>query len=447
MATRTQAQGAELLALLDEAPTGFWVLREGRVVYATRACGEWLACRCTAFGVVERLPDGACATWCEQVRQAAAECERTGSAVVRIEPPFAGSGASALEVTLRSARLDGEALVVGSVRELTRDERSVPQVGWLARHDALTGLPNRALLLERANMLIRSSRQHRQPFALLMVDLDGFKAVNDGAGHAAGDRVLTLAAQRFLDAVREADTVARLGGDEFSVLMPGTETVAGAALVAERLFGALDQPILIGERNFRIGCSIGIALFPEDGATAENLLLHADAAMYAAKRAGGGRYFNHGEPAVAALLQSRPLAQPAPRWSEETLLGEPELDSDHEQMLELLGQVIALTREGQRTFETMKEARDLLGRVAVDCERHFALEESLLRLDIVANGEAHRRAHQSYLANLNRLVNDFEAQVAGVVPMVDSLVDHIMTMDRGSLASLSSSGAGGLTAN
>lgn len=161
----------------------------------------------------------------------------------------------------------------------------------LAHHDALTGLPNRRLLFQRITHELAVAERSSTLGALLFIDLDHFKTLNDARGHGVGDAVLIEVAQRLRSHLREIDLVARLGGDEFVALLPmlGEQRERGAlnaSTVAEKLRSALAQPIVVREEVYRLSASIGIALFPEDGSAAEDLLKHADTAMYQAKAEG-----------------------------------------------------------------------------------------------------------------------------------------------------------------
>ncbi len=151
-----------------------------------------------------------------------------------------------------------------------------------AFHDALTGLPNRTLLYERIQLAVAASERDEKPVAIILLDLDHFKEVNDTLGHAVGDKLLQKLAPRIKQCVREADTLARLGGDEFSAVLP-TAGERDAILVAEKLRHAIEQPIKINGQFISIGASMGIAIFPHHGKDAETLLQHADIAMYQAK--------------------------------------------------------------------------------------------------------------------------------------------------------------------
>ncbi|WP_310702067.1 putative bifunctional diguanylate cyclase/phosphodiesterase [Burkholderia multivorans] len=174
--------------------------------------------------------------------------------------------------------------------DISEQKALAAKIEQLAFYDPLTGLPNRALFLDRLKQALASAQRHGQRVALLFLDLDRFKEINDTQGHVFGDRALIEIARRFQAALREEETLARLAGDEFVVIAMGANQSA-AALIAERLQKALAEPLAINGRFFTLKASIGIAFYPEDGSTAEELLKHADIAMYRAKAAGGGYRF------------------------------------------------------------------------------------------------------------------------------------------------------------
>jgi diguanylate cyclase (GGDEF)-like protein len=174
-------------------------------------------------------------------------------------------------------------------RRVQRRERDAQKrVEWLAHFDLVTGLPNRALLGDRLSQETARARRNEQHFAVLLFDLDQFKAVNDTWGHSAGDRVLTIAAERARRCMRASDTVGRLGGDEFLAILPETNE-QGAVAVAEKLRAALSAPYPLDKADAHVGVSVGVSLFPEHGADPEELQRAADAALYAAKREGKDR--------------------------------------------------------------------------------------------------------------------------------------------------------------
>jgi diguanylate cyclase (GGDEF)-like protein/PAS domain S-box-containing protein len=156
----------------------------------------------------------------------------------------------------------------------------------LALHDALTNLPNRTLLNDRIQQAIAKAARLGERFATMFIDIDGFKEVNDRLGHAVGDHVLKAAAELLLKEVREGDTVGRLGGDEFIIVLGPIVNDADVRAIGARILAALQAQIVVGPHTANIGASIGIAFFPDHGRTPEQLLLAADQAMYAAKRAG-----------------------------------------------------------------------------------------------------------------------------------------------------------------
>lgn len=177
---------------------------------------------------------------------------------------------------------------VGVFSDITEEKAESARLAWTASHDALTGLPNRALLRDRLDRALSRMHRGRNGVAVLFVDLDGFKPVNDRHGHLAGDMLLQGVAERLQGCVRETDTVARIGGDEFVVLSTDAPDEAAAATVAAKVLDALAVPFDLGTAQARVGASIGIALAPRNGDDVDRLLDAADAAMYDAKRAGKG---------------------------------------------------------------------------------------------------------------------------------------------------------------
>ncbi|HKW39389.1 MAG TPA: EAL domain-containing protein [Burkholderiales bacterium] len=176
--------------------------------------------------------------------------------------------------------------VAGSVTDISVYKENEQRLLHLADHDTLTGLPNRRIFLERLARGIERAAGASGTLAVLFVDLDRFKRINDVFGHEAGNVVLHEAARRIGGSVREDDTVSRLGGDEFTVLLEGVETTAGVCTVADRIRAELRRPFPVAESEVYISASIGIALFPRDGTSAEELLKRSDVAMYQAKKNG-----------------------------------------------------------------------------------------------------------------------------------------------------------------
>jgi diguanylate cyclase (GGDEF)-like protein/PAS domain S-box-containing protein len=176
---------------------------------------------------------------------------------------------------------------VGFVQDLTEQVEAKKRIETLAHTDSLTGLPNRGLLIQRAQLLLTMSQRQGEPCGVLFVDLDRFKNVNESFGHRVGDQVLIEVAHRLRACLREVDTLSRLGADEFVAFLQEADAF-GAEIAARRIIAALNQPFVVQDMDFSLGCSIGIALFPEDGHTVDDLIQCADTAMQGVKDRGRG---------------------------------------------------------------------------------------------------------------------------------------------------------------
>jgi len=209
-------------------------------------------------------------------------------------------------VQLREAN---EQLVVATVRAQTMAdaaEQTTVQMAYMAEHDFLTGLPNRALLSDRLAQSIALAQRYGKKVALMYLDIDHFKHINDSLGHAVGDRLLQSVAKRLQACVRLSDTVSRQGGDEFVVLLTEVEQAQSAILSAEKLIKAMSRPCLVDGQRLHVTLSIGISLYPDDGKDAETVIRNADTAMYQAKKSGRNKFqvFTPGMNALAATRQS-----------------------------------------------------------------------------------------------------------------------------------------------
>jgi len=169
-------------------------------------------------------------------------------------------------------------------------EKQTQLLNYQANHDSLTQLPNRSLFLDRLEQSIASSKRNEEKFALLFIDLDQFKKINDSLGHHIGDEVLIESANRLSHALRDEDTLARLGGDEFTIILKNISDPKGAAVVAQKIVDLIKQPIIINTHRLYISTSIGISIYPDDSSSKENLLKFADTAMYKAKEEGRDNY-------------------------------------------------------------------------------------------------------------------------------------------------------------
>jgi len=199
---------------------------------------------------------------------------------------------SAIEDSAAPIR-DREGRVVGGVivfRDVGEAQALARRMSYVAQHDVLTELPNRMLLNDRLSQAMGMAQRHHKKLAVLFVDLDRFKTVNDSLGHATGDAVLQSVAKRLREALRDTDTVSRQGGDEFVILLPEINTAQDADRVAKKLLATLAEPQMAGGSAVPVTASIGISVYPEHGQDAESLVHCADMAMYEAKRSGGGNY-------------------------------------------------------------------------------------------------------------------------------------------------------------
>jgi diguanylate cyclase (GGDEF)-like protein/PAS domain S-box-containing protein len=194
------------------------------------------------------------------------------------------------EVCLTALTLSGRRTLLATVRDITDRKVAEERVQYLAYYDALTGLPNRTLLQDRLFKALAGARRQKDKVALLFLDLDGFKNINDSLGHSVGDLLLQEVAERLKIWGRERDTVARLGGDEFLIMLTSVENSADIAVAAERLMKAMTAEFVVQGHSFSVSCSIGVSIFPEHGTDCETLIKNADAAMYGAKENGRNNF-------------------------------------------------------------------------------------------------------------------------------------------------------------
>ena len=300
LAERTQAEAGRLRRFADASFEGILFLRNGVVIDANAAV-------CALFG-----------------RQRAALLGRPLGALLQLPAP---SGAITTDgtaeadlvdatghrrpVELLSRSLGGAADTdcVVAVRDLTDRKQAEERIQYLAHHDGLTGLSNRVLFRDRLTHALSVAERTGHGLALLCLDLDGFKAVNDLLGHPVGDLVLIEAANRMAVCLRDSDTVARLGGDEFAIVQSFSEQPRGAAGLADRVVRLLAEPFEVGGHRVDIGTSVGIALYPSDAHTPETLLRNADLALYRAKHDGRGVYRFFEQQMDERLQQRRVLEQ------------------------------------------------------------------------------------------------------------------------------------------
>jgi diguanylate cyclase (GGDEF)-like protein len=236
----------------------------------------------------ERGGDGSA----RNLAQLSEETDGLLSRLVRLRQNLAEIRQAMNEAKAQSALAEAnEQLALAALHAESVAETAVSELGALARsgqRDPLTGLPNRLLMLDRLESAIATARRHETRIAVLFLDLDNFKRINDTLGHAIGDEALKLAARRLQSAVRDSDTVSRHGGEEFLVLLPDISQASDAASIAQKLLAALAAPARAGGHRLQLSASVGITIYPEDAEDAQTLISRADTAMYRSKRRGPG---------------------------------------------------------------------------------------------------------------------------------------------------------------
>jgi len=195
-----------------------------------------------------------------------------------------------LEINVAEMELEGLKHFVGIVRDITERKRAEGELTQMALYDHLTGLPNRTNFFDKLEFSLSHARRNKSVLALLFIDLDGFKKVNDTFGHTMGDHLLEEVAQRLRASIRESDTVARMGGDEFTIILNNLQDIEGASCMAEKLIKAINQPIDLDGNTCNVGASIGIAVYPDHDGNINDLINAADSAMYQAKANGKNKY-------------------------------------------------------------------------------------------------------------------------------------------------------------
>ena len=214
-----------------------------------------------------------------------------------------------LEINLREAQTLGSTLFIVSLYDLTEQKCNEEQLIHLAYHDSLTGLPNRILFMDRLAQTIARAHRNHELTAVLYIDLDHFKQVNDTLGHAVGDLLLQNVAQRLQDCVREGDTVARIGGDEFTMIIDAVD-VSSCLTVSQKILSALSQKFILHGHTIQISGSIGASLYPNDSCDIKSLLHFADSAMYQAKSQGGNMCCKHPESGNSIYSSQEPDCTP-----------------------------------------------------------------------------------------------------------------------------------------
>jgi diguanylate cyclase (GGDEF)-like protein/hemerythrin-like metal-binding protein/PAS domain S-box-containing protein len=312
---------------------------------------------------------------------------------------------------------------VGVFSDITQRKLTEQRISFLAYHDKLTDLPNRSLFYDRMSRAMSQTRRMDRHFALLLLDLDGFKAVNDEFGHEAGDEVIKASAQRLLTCVRDVDTVARMGGDEFAIILSEVKSPEDISGIARKIIQRITSPVsLFDGRVCSVGVSIGIAIHPDDGEEIDRLIRAADAAMYASKAAGKGTYsFAAGK--VASDVPDRP-------WivlDEPYLLGVPEMDVQHRRLVERLNDLNLMVRNIEPQEVILQTFDALIEEVGT----HFHDEERLMD-KCGFDKHLHQQEHERLIAEAGSLREELIMGGESVVlqTLKSWLMNHVLNSDR-----------------
>lgn len=282
-----------LNAFLEHIPdTVFFKDRDSRFLRISRAAADRFGLADSEQAVNKTDADIFSSEHAVQALTDEKEIIRTGQPVIGIEEKETWpDGRENWVLTTKVPLKDRQGQIIGTMgiaHDITDRKQAEVQIRYMALHDVLTGLPNRALLHDRLAQAIALARRHRQKIAVLMLDLDHFKSVNDSLGHSVGDRLLEAVSKRLQACLRASDIVARLGGDEFVIALPEVTDNQNIEQVAHKVLTALAEPIQIEGHELATSASIGISQYPSDGENSEALLQGADAAMYEAKKTGRG---------------------------------------------------------------------------------------------------------------------------------------------------------------
>ena len=336
-----------------------------------------------------------------------------------------GSVFEAEVVVVRGELVGGPGAVV-LVNDVTERRRAEKQLSYMAYLDPLTGLANRALFFDRLREALIAARRESCSFAVLMCDLDGFKRVNDELGHDAGDALLATIARRLELAVRESDTVARLGGDEFAAVLPRLGRREDAGAIAERILASVALPIEIGSSVCRVGCSLGVAMFPADAGDLDGVVTRADRAMYESKRAGKNRFTYASDDSVAPSSRA---SVPFFVWTDGHVCGQALIDAQHRGLLDLANRLGDELKAGRDA----RELEGTLGEIVSFATKHFATEEQLMREHPgFPLEERHVQEHRKLVADVKSLTTEVDAaSMSRMMRFIKEwLVRHIDTLDK-----------------
>ncbi len=330
---------------------------------------------------------------------------------------------ASVQVTLVRNEKGEPEFTIGTIQDITERKQAEKMINFMAYHDRLTGLPNRALLFDRLSQAMSQAKRDGKSVALLFADLDGFKAVNDRYGHEAGDNVLKMAAQRFLACVREVDTVARFGGDEFAIILGNLDDPQQARGVAEKVVRAFAQSMALTDGSeCNVGASVGISVYPENGSAMDSLMTAADQAMYESKRIGKNSY---------TFYQAKTSLKDDPIWfriEDSHLVGVEEIDEQHRNLVYMVNRLNdALKRDD--SSETILLMFDEL---QVATKHHFDTESRYMANCDYPERDAHEAEHAQLLNQLQHFKAQFNEgrELLVLQSIKDWLLGHITYSDK-----------------
>lgn len=422
--------------MLHSAPLPMFIVADGQCIYGNEKFHQLHACNiheCQSCGLEHMLHEHDRKILGETLKS----LEPGEVARISLQLNHGHEKQSAVDLAISCMTMGGKLVALGVVNQRSETERIRRLIDRLAFHDTLTELPNRVLLFDRINQTL--SRFHRESsgFAVAILDLDGFKQINDTNGHAAGDTVLKVVAKRLNECVRNVDTVSRLGGDEFALILQGVASERDAEAVLRKIIAEVSNPITTEDPTLQVGASIGIAFCPHDGSSIQELLGRADFAMYAAKRAGGSGYrISTGEMAeITAWHDLIPLV-------DSIKLGFEIIDEQHDEIVACIRGILRSLSGNEGEMGLKRRAEYLLQLT----EDHFRTEEELVLRYAVNGQERHYFEHKELLQQLHDIL-PINQESQGLTLLTHSfkdwLIPHIQTTDTELVAQLKAVGATG----
>ncbi|HWI15892.1 MAG TPA: bacteriohemerythrin [Burkholderiales bacterium] len=407
---------------LQHGLQSFCIIDNGTIIFASK--GYSAAFGIAAGDAVDRLSALVSADDVATVVSALGEARDTGREVCVMFDARRLDGTCA-RVAATIARIDAyrEQPLLFAIGHMDEHEGVLAELKLLAFKDPLTGVANRASLLDECRIMLQRCKRKGGMLGVLLADLDGFKAINDAHGHAVGDEVLVRVARAMQDAVREGDIVGRLGGDEFAVALPRLAGVEDAALVAGRLIRGVAE-CARESAGVLLGMSVGIAIWPADADNIDELFARADRAMYWAKRHGKNRYCLADEAGDAHCAKPLHFLD----WGVDRDLGVAEMDGDHRALAALineLGDELKSGADGDKLFACMD-------RLVSHTAAHFAREEQWMDAYDYPHSAVHKGEHTRLLEDLAGLSMrlDTRSMVLTMRYLQDWLCRHVDESDR-----------------